>query len=299
LLSTITIELLAFAQEEKSSKFIQDAFSAYLSPDLLKELVKNPDSLSLGGENKRLSILFSDIRGFTTISESMDANALVKLLNRYFTPMTDSVLSHNGMLDKYIGDAVMAFFNAPIDVIDHADQAALCALDMIERLDRLNQELKEENIPPLHIGIGINSAEVVVGNMGSNQRFNYTVMGDGVNLASRVESLTKRYGISILITEFTAKELSSKFIYRRVEAVVVKGKEESVLLYELMPIDKKSKELKVIYDKALDAYIKGDISNASLFFEELVTKFDDKLSQYFLENIEADIAWGINHMTSK
>jgi adenylate cyclase len=299
LFSTILIELLAFAQEEKSSKFIQDAFSAYLSPDLLKELVKNPDSLSLGGENRELSILFSDIRGFTTISESMDANSLVKLLNRYFTPMTNSVLEHKGMLDKYIGDAVMAFFNAPVDVEDHANQACLSALDMIEKLNLLNKELEEENIPSLHIGIGINTAEVVVGNMGSNQRFNYTVMGDGVNLASRVESITKHYGVNILITEFTAQQLSSDFIYRKIEPVVVKGKEEPVILYELMPNSTKSREMKELYDRALDAYIKDDIPNATIIFQQLTENYTDSVSQYFLKNIDASLPWGVNRMTSK
>jgi len=299
LLSTIVIELLAFTKEEKSSKFIQDAFSAYLSPDLLKELVKNPDSLTLGGENKELSILFSDIRGFTTISEAMSANSLVKLLNRYFTPMTNSVLEHKGMLDKYIGDAVMAFFNAPVDVKNHTEQACLCALDMIDKLHLLNKELEKENIPALHIGIGINTAEVIVGNMGSTQRFNYTVMGDGVNLAARVESITKRYGVSILITEFTAKKLTDKFIYRKIEAVAVKGKEESVLLYELMPNNQQSEDIKNLYDKALNAYIKNDISNASLLFKEIIEKYEDTVSQYFLDNINAGLSWKVNRMTSK
>jgi len=299
LLSAISLESLAFTQEEKSSKFIQDAFSAYLSPDLLKELVKNPDALTLGGENKEISILFSDIRGFTTISESMSAHALVKLLNRYFTPMTNSVLEHNGMLDKYIGDAVMAFFNAPVDVPKHAEKACLSALDMIQRLHELNRELKEEGIPTIHIGIGINTADVVVGNMGSQQRFNYTIMGDGVNLAARVESITKRYGVEILITEFTAKELSDVFTYRKIEAVVVKGKEEAVLLYELMPNTEKSKVVKKLYDKSLDSYIKGDITNATLGFKKLVNDFEDKPSQYFLDNIKASLPWEINRMTSK
>ena len=299
LLSTIVIELLAFTQEQKSSKFIQDAFSAYLSPDLLKELVKNPDSLALGGENRELSVLFSDIRGFTSISESMDAHSLVKLLNRYFTPMTNSVLEHKGMLDKYIGDAVMAFFNAPVNVKEHANQSCLCALDMIERLELLNKELHREELPLLQIGIGINTAEVIVGNMGSNQRFNYTVMGDGVNLAARVESITKYYGVNILITEFTAKELSGEFIYRKIEAVILKGKEEAVILYELMPNTETSKEIKRVYDKALDSYIQNDIANATQLFQQIVDTYEDKISQYFLNNINDGVMWQVNRMTSK
>lgn len=299
LFSAITVEALAFRNKEKSSKFIADAFSAYLSSDLLKELMKNPQALSLGGEDKELTILFSDIRGFTTLSESMSAHDLVTLLNRYFTPMTESVLAHQGMLDKYIGDAVMAFFNAPVDVKNHPQQACHTALDMMQRLEKLNDELAEESRPPIHIGIGLNTANVVVGNMGSKNRFNYTIMGDGVNLASRVESLTKHYGVEILITEFTFAQLDSTFLCRKIEPVVVKGKDEAVLLYELMQSTATNKTIKELYDRALEAYMQEDLKGASILFKELVKEYEDAPSAYFLSNIEKELSWGVCIMESK
>ena len=299
ILSATIVEGVAFNIQEKGGRFIRDAFSSYLSADLLDELIKNPQALTLGGENKELSILFSDIRGFTTISESMDPVSLINLLNRYFTPMTNTVMEHKGMLDKYIGDAVMAFFNAPIDVVEHPDAACKTALEMIERLKLLNVELIEEGINPIKIGIGINTAEVVVGNMGSDTRFNYTVIGDGVNLASRVEGLTKNYGVEILITEFTVAKLHHDFIYRMIEPVKVKGKDEAVLLYELMPQDELSNNLKEKYDKALELYKEQNLKEAQQIFIQLVEDYDDGPSKYFLKNIEVDLQWGVHKMTTK
>ena len=304
-ISLIFVEVIAFNKQEKSAKFLKEAFSAYLSPSLLEELIQHPEALTLGGEKKELSVLFSDIRGFTTITETLnDAHALVHLLNRYFTPMTESVLKYNGMLDKYIGDAVMAFYNAPIDVKAHADQACFTALDMIQRLEKLNTELKNDpqidnEILPIKIGIGINTAELVVGNIGSDAKFNYTVMGDGVNLTSRVEGLTKNYAVDILITEFTLKQLKSEFIYRKIEPVVVKGKEEAVLLYELMPTTKDAKEIKKLYDKALEVYIAGDLKKAEQLFSQLLHNYDDGLSRYFLKNIQKRKVWGTCIMQTK
>ena len=298
-LGVASVEVIAFNLQEKKGRFIKNAFSSYLSADLLAKLVKNPKSLSLGGEKKELSILFSDIRGFTTISESMDPVSLINLLNRYFTPMTNAVLNHGGMLDKYIGDAVMAFFNAPVDVENHADSACYAALEMIECLDKLNKELEAEGVNAIHIGIGINTADVVVGNMGSDTRFNYTVIGDGVNLASRVEGLTKNYGVDILITEFTVARLKEDFVYRKIEPVKVKGKDEAVLLYELMSKSEKSLKIKRLYDKALQIYIDGDFLSAMKLFEDIVKKYDDNPSKYFLSNIQRNHPWGVNKMTTK
>lgn len=299
MLTIAAVEALAFSIQEKGGRFLRDAFSSYLSADLLDQLIENPEALALGGEKKELTILFSDIRGFTTISESMDPVSLIKLLNRYFTPMTNSVLEHGGMLDKYIGDAVMAFFNAPVDVKEHADAGCATALEMIERLDDLNIELAKEGIAPIKIGIGVNTAEVVVGNMGSQRRFNYTVIGDGVNLSSRVEGLTKNYGVDILITEFTVAKLTKEFLYRKIEPVKVKGKDEAVLLYELMPSTKKSKELKRLYDKALELYISGNFTEAQRLFSDLVKNYDDTPSKYFLELLKEGHPWGVHKMTTK
>ncbi len=299
LFSMIVLEVMAFNIQQKDERFLRDAFSSYLSEDLMQELIKNPQALSLGGEKKELSILFSDIRSFTTISESMSPEDLIKLLNRYFTPMTNAVLENKGMLDKYIGDAVMAFFNAPVDVPDHADKACDTALLMIERLHKLNEELLEEGLFEIRIGIGINSAEVVVGNMGSDTRFNYTVIGDGVNLASRVEGLTKNYGVEILITEFTVAKLQKEYLYREIEPVKVKGKDEAVLLYQLLFDDERNRELKGLYDTALEVYKGGDLDGAKELFLKIVEAFDDSVSKYLLKNIEEGHTRGVHKMTTK
>lgn len=297
--SAVAVEAVAFTFQEKSGKFMRGAFSNYLSADLLDKLIQNPDALKLGGEKKELTILFSDIRGFTTISESMDPVSLIKLLNRYFTPMTNAVLMNGGMLDKYIGDAVMAFFNAPVDVSNHADATCKAALEMIEKLEILNRELEIENIAAIRIGIGINTAEVVVGNMGSDTRFNYTVIGDGVNLASRVEGLTKSYGVNILITEFTVEKLTYSFLYRKIEPVKVKGKNKAVLLFELMANTKENQEMVSFYETALERYIEGDFEKAKKLFETLINDYNDNLSKYFLPFVEEEHPWGVHKMMTK
>ncbi len=299
LVSMLGVEAIAFSIQEKDERFLKEAFSSYLSADLLEELIQNPKALSLGGEKKELSILFSDIRGFTSISEAMEPEKLIRLLNRYFSPMTEAVLNNGGMLDKYIGDAVMAFFNAPVSIEKHADAACKAALQMIEELSILNTELEKEGVDAIKIGIGINTAEVVVGNMGSNTRFNYTVIGDGVNLASRVEGLTKKYGITILITEFTVAKLKDDFIYRKIEPVQVKGKDEAVVLFELMPNTLRSKKIKQLYDEALSKYINGDLKNSEQLFSILLKEYDDNPSRYFLEQIKEKHPWGVHKMTTK
>ncbi len=299
LMSLLILEVIAFKKQEESGRFMRSAFSNYLSGDLLDKLIKNPDALSLGGESKELTVLFSDIRGFTTISESMSPVSLINLLNRYFTPMTNAVLDNGGMLDKYIGDAVMAFFNAPVDIKYHADAACASALEMIEKLEILNRELILDNIDPIKIGIGINTADVVVGNMGSDSRFNYTVIGDGVNLASRVEGLTKNYGVNILITEFTFQKISAKFLCREIEYVKVKGKDEAVLLYELMLNIDESKSIKKLYDEALDRYKQADLKGAEELFTSLLQQYDDNLSKYFLLRIKDKYPWCVHKMTTK
>ena len=299
IISMAVIEAIAFNIQEKSGKFLKETFSSYLSGDLLNQLIKNPDSLKLGGERKELSILFSDIRGFTTISESMSPEKLIMILNRYFTPMTEAVLDNGGMLDKYIGDAVMAFFNAPVDLKEHADASCFCALAMIKKLDKLNQELESEGILPIRIGIGLNTAEVIVGNIGSDAKKEYTVIGDGVNLASRVEGLTKSYGVQILITEFSVAKLNASFIYREIEPVQVKGKDKAVLLFELMPTSEESKNIKTLYDEALQNYKDAKFEIADKLFTDLIDKYDDNPSKYFLELVKDKHPWGVHRMTTK
>ncbi|MEA3523148.1 MAG: adenylate/guanylate cyclase domain-containing protein [Campylobacterota bacterium] len=281
MLSALVIEVTAFRLQENSGRFLKNAFSSYLSESLLEQLIKHPDALKLGGEKKRLSILFSDIRGFTSISENMDPEKLTSLLNRYFTPMTEAVLENNGMLDKYIGDAVMAFYNAPISLENHANAACNTALQMQDSLKKLNGELLSEGLPQINIGIGINTAEVVVGNMGSVHRFNYTIMGDGVNLASRIEGQTKIYSCMILITEMTYHEIDSSFLVREIEPVQVKGKQEKVLLYELMRRTPETQSLKMDYDKVMALYKASKFQEAYTQFHDLHVKYEDSVSLYF------------------
>jgi len=283
ILSAIASEVLLHQLQEKQSEFIEGAFSSYLSPILLDKLMKEPERLTLGGEKKVLTIFFSDIRSFTSISESMDPQKLTQYLNRYFTPMSDIIMHHHGMIDKYIGDAVMAFYNAPIDVKDHARQACLSSLEMMQALTKLNEEFKDEGLPPIDIGIGLNTAEVVVGNMGSDKRFNYTVIGDGVNLASRVEGINKTYGTKIIITEFTQLIIKDEFLTRPIEKVRVKGKEEEVLIFELLEDTPENRDIVIQYTKARELYYKAELEASMKLFKALE---NDSVSYYFMQRIE-------------
>ncbi len=282
ILMAITSESILYKAQEEKSRFIGNAFSSYLSPVLLKKLMKEPELLKLGGEKKELTIFFSDIRSFTSISEKMKPEDLTQYLNRYFTPMSDIVTAHHGMIDKYIGDALMAFFNAPLDVKDHAIVACNSALEMMDTLALLNAEFKKENLPSINIGIGLNTAKVVVGNMGSDKRFNYTVIGDGVNLASRVEGLNKSFKTNIIITEFTKAQIDENFLTRELERVQVKGKEQKVMLYELLKDTKQNREKVKRYNHALKLY-KAHNKEALLEFELL--KKDDKVCEYFIQKL--------------
>lgn len=276
-------EVILHQEQEEQSRFIEGAFSSYLSTDLLNKLMQEPERLVLGGEKKELTVFFSDIRSFTSISEKMDPQQLIQHLNRYFTPMSNIVMQHQGMIDKYIGDALMAFYNAPVDVKDHAAAACRSSLQMLDELEELNKAFVKEGLPKIEIGIGLNTAEVVVGNMGSDRRFNYTVIGDGVNLASRVEGINKNYGTHILITEFTQAIVKDEFLTRPIEKVRVKGKEEEVLLYELLKDTQSNREKVKAYNAARELYYNGDMQEALKGFESLG---DDSVSRYFVKRIK-------------
>jgi len=227
---------LDYAQERKNRRQITRAFSQYLAPALVDQLARDPAKLKLGGETRELSILFCDVRGFTTISEQLkdDPQQLTMLINRLLTPLSDIVLSHSGTIDKYIGDCLMAFWNAPLDDPAHAIHAVSAALDMLDSMQALNDQLKAEAQAtgrpyyPLAIGIGINTGECVVGNMGSTSRFDYSALGDAVNLAARLEGASKDYGVSLLLGERTAKAVRDAFAVFELDRITVKGKTEEV-----------------------------------------------------------------------
>ena len=227
-----------FIHEYNGKILIKKQFEHYLAPEIVKKLQKNPDMLKLGGDTQELSILFSDIRGFTTISEQFKDNPqdLTRLINRYLTPMTHLVMESGGTIDKYIGDALMAFWNAPIkgDMISHRIRSIETALKMYESLDELNIQLKKEGKKELAIGIGINTGNVVVGNMGSDQRFDYTCLGDAVNLSARLEGQTKQYGVKILLGQETIKHIEDKFTFIELDKIAVKGKKEGIIIYTVL-----------------------------------------------------------------
>jgi adenylate cyclase len=224
-----------FVSEYLAKQQIKKQFGTYLSPAMVERLQKNPELLTLGGESRELSIMFTDVRGFTTISEhyGADVQGLTKIMNRYMTAMTAKILENAGTLDKYIGDAQMAFWNAPLDDPDHAKNAVRTALQMMESLDEFNREISAEGVPPFGMGLGINTGTVVVGNMGSSQRFDYTCLGDSVNLASRLEGQSKPYGVRIVLGSRTAELVRDTYSVAELDCIAVKGKTEGVRIYTL------------------------------------------------------------------
>ena len=228
------ITLQRFLSEERERVRIKKAFQSFVAPEVVNQIIRHPEKLRLGGERRELSILFADIRGFTTLSETMEPEALVEVLHEYLNPMSEIVVKHGGTLDKYIGDAIMALYGAPLDQADHSRRACRTALEMIKTLKDLDREWVERGRPALRIGIGINSGLVSVGNMGSNRLFDYTAIGDNVNLASRLEGLNKFYGTEILVAGATVRDLDQEFYFREVDLVRVKGKKHPIVIYEVL-----------------------------------------------------------------
>jgi len=220
--------------EEKEKRSIKTAFKQYVGSEFVEDLLKQPELLKLGGERRNLTVLFSDIRGFTALTEDMPPETMVALMNAFFSKMTDIILKNGGLIDKYIGDNIMAIFGAPIPQTDHAIRACTTALEMIEAIAQSQSNAEEHGFPPLGIGIGINSGPMVLGNMGSEKKFNYTVMGDNVNIAARIEKLNKRFATSIIITENTYQEAKDHFACRAIRSLRVKGKKQPLVIYELL-----------------------------------------------------------------
>jgi adenylate cyclase len=271
-----------FAREFLQKQQIKKQFGTYLSPALVAKLQKNPEMLQLGGDERELSIMFTDVRGFTTISEhyGKDVQGLTKIMNRYMTAMTRKIIENNGTLDKYIGDAQMAFWNAPVDEPRHAHQAVKTALEMMESLDEFNREISAEGIPEFGMGLGINTAAVVVGNMGSDQRFDYTCLGDGVNLASRLEGQSKPYGVKIVLGQRTAELVKDEYSVIELDCIAVKGKTVGVKIFTL------GETVKYKHANYLEAYYRGDWKRARKIAEELSQDSKVTIQDYYLKMIE-------------
>ena len=235
----LTLIFTSFVREQAQRRQIRSAFGQYLSPALIEQLAQSPEKLVLGGEQREMTIMFSDVRGFTTISESYknDPQGLTTLMNRFLTPLTNAILDRRGTIDKYMGDAIMAFWNAPLDDKEHQLHACEAAIDMLERIDVLNQERAVEakesgqTFIPLNVGVGLNTGICVVGNMGSDLRFDYSVLGDSVNLASRLEGQSKEYGFPIIVGSKTALAVKDKFAILELDFIMVKGKKEPEVIY--------------------------------------------------------------------
>lgn len=285
--------LLAYIRTEAERKHVRDAFSHYISPDFMKELTENPESLRLGGEVRDLTVMFTDIRGFTGISERLSPEALIQLMNDFLTPMSALVMENRGTIDKYMGDAMMAFWNAPLDDPDHARHACLTALAMNRALEPINQRLRAEaaakdELPiVLAAGIGINSGPASVGNMGSRQRFAYSALGDVVNLASRLEGQTKAYGVTVLIGEETARRLSDLPLLE-LDLLRVKGKLEPVRVYTV--VEDMAANLKIEHDKMITAYRAMEFTQALPQIDACRAIAPEMMARYydiFAERIDA------------
>ena len=237
----LTLIFFSFVREQTQRRQIRSAFGQYLSPALVEQLALAPERLVLGGEEREMTVMFSDMRGFTSISETYknDPQGLTELMNRFLTPLTNAILDRKGTIDKYMGDAIMAFWNAPLDDKEHQINACEAALDMLEQVDALNkereQEAEDEGRPfiPLNIGVGLNTGTCVVGNMGSDLRFDYSVFGDSVNLASRLEGQSKEYGFPIIVGSTTALAAKDRFAILELDFIMVKGKTEPEVIYAI------------------------------------------------------------------
>jgi len=303
----IHIYTVKYVTEFLQKQQIKKQFGTYLSPDLVARLQKQPELLQLGGTEQELSIMFTDVRGFTTISEhyGKDVQGLTSIMNRYMTAMTKAILENKGTLDKYIGDAQMAFWNAPVDNPKHALDAVKTAFQMLDALKEFNNEITGEGVPPFGMGLGINTDTVVVGNMGSDQRFDYTCLGDGVNLAARLEGQSKPYGVKIIVGPKTAEYVRDQYQVIELDLIAVKGKTEPARIFTV--VQKKDSAAERAHIRFLDAYRNGEWGRAMAMAYEMGPLWKGELEGYYeamLERMntmkEAPANWdGIYRATSK
>jgi len=276
-----------FFFEEREKKKMHGVFQQYVAPSVINQLLQQPDLLRLGGEEKVLTAMFADIRGFTSISEGMSPGALVDLLNEYLSEMTEVIFRSWGTLDKYIGDAIMAFWGAPYPQLDHAQRACHAALEMLDTLAVLQRKWESEGRPRINIGIGVHTGPMLVGNMGSRRRFNFTIMGDNVNLASRLEGLNKQFGTRLIVSENTHQIVSDQVVSRELDLIRVKGKTKPVTIYELLGRVGDGERFRNLLDRfheALEAYRSGQWETAIGQFGELLRDYpDDGPTRVFIQ----------------
>jgi adenylate cyclase len=283
------LTLLKFWREEKQKKFIHGAFSHYLAPAVIKQIYDSPESLSLQGQEKEVTVMFSDVRGFTTMSEKLTPTQVTDLLHDYLTPMTRVITSNMGTLDKFIGDAIMAFWNAPVDVPDHQKKAMASALKMFEHLNTLNESFKEKFGLTIKIGVGLHCGRVRVGNMGSADLFDYTLIGDNVNLTSRLESLTKYYGQVLLVSQAMKEACGGDYAYVEMDSVRVKGKNEPITIYTAMTHEDRAakKDGFDAYEEALALFKAMRFGEAEDIFAGLKAKgFEEVLCAMYEERCQ-------------
>jgi adenylate cyclase len=282
----IHIYTAKYISEYLQKQQIKKQFGTYLSPAMVEKLQKNPELLTLGGESRELSIMFTDVRGFTAISEHYgeDVQGLTKIMNRYMTAMTQRIIDNQGTLDKYIGDAQMAFWNAPLDDPEHAKNAVATGLAMLKDLEEFNNEVAKEGVPAFGMGLGINTGTVVVGNMGSSQRFDYTCLGDSVNLASRLEGQSKPYGVKIIIGPKTADQVLDTYQVIELDLIAVKGKIEPARIFTVLPFFEDASEK--AHMKFLELYRQGKWDMAIKFATDLKQCWQGELDKYYDMMIE-------------
>lgn len=307
----IALTANSYLTESKTKKFISDAFSTYVAPSVVKQLIKSPEKLGLGGEERHITAFFSDVQGFTSISEKLTPKELVELLNEFLTEMTNIILDHEGTVDKFEGDAIIAFFGAPITLENHAKQTCDACIAMHRRLAELNDKWKAENRPQLHMRIGLNSGNAVVGNMGSVNRMDYTMMGDVVNTAARLEGVNKIYGTYSLISESTKTLAGNAIITREIDTIYMVGKNEPVTVYQILghpgSVDDVLLKSVATYEKGLTLYKSGRFDKALALFEQALglnpgdgpASVMAKRCRHFMDHPPGEDWKGIFRITSK
>ena len=298
-LTMIMTLLLRFIFTSQDKRHIQQAFSKKVSPAVMNDIMSNETQALLEPKEKNVTIFFSDIRSFTTISETIgNPTRLIQLLNEYMTPMVDIIIKHKGTIDKFIGDAIMAYWNAPIDVENHADHAVQSALEQLTRLRELNQGIKEQYDTIIDIGIGIHTGDVTIGEMGSSGRSDYTIIGDNVNLASRLEGLCKPYGVKLIISEATKNALKASYFIRELDWVKVKGKTKPVTIFEVLStgtITVEQREEFQRYDEALSLYRHAEFHKAREHFMILSKRYPHTLYRMYQERCTYLIEENVTH----